>query len=99
MATKLEEASPKQLRDVADDLRQRLGTGLIALASVSDGKAILLTAITDDLVGKFHAGDLMKEISAVVGGRGGGKADIAQAGGGDPGKIDQALRRFQELVQ
>jgi len=99
IASQLDNATPKQLREVADNLRDRIGSGAIALATVSDGKAVFLTAITKDLQDKYHAGNLMQEISKIVGSKGGGKADLAQAGGGDPEKIDQALKRFQELIQ
>ena len=94
----LDELSPKQLREVADDLRSRIGSGCIALATVNKGKAALLTAVTPDLAGRYHAGQLIKEIAELMGSRGGGNADLAQAGGGDPAKIKEALRRFQELV-
>ncbi|MFN8390407.1 MAG: alanine--tRNA ligase [Bdellovibrionota bacterium] len=99
VASVIDDATPKQLREVADNLRERLGSGCIALATVNDGKAVLLTAVTKDLVDRYHAGTLMQELAKVVGSRGGGKADLAQAGGGDPTKIDQALKRFQELLQ
>ena len=98
ISAKLHEVSAKQLREMADDLRGRLGKGCIALASVSEGKAILLTAVTDNLIERFHAGKLMQEMAQVMGSRGGGKADLAQAGGGDPEKIDAALKRFEELL-
>jgi alanyl-tRNA synthetase len=98
VASVIEKATPKQLREVADDLKSRLGSGCIALASVSDGKAIVLTAVTEDLTKKYHAGNLMKELNKVVGGHGGGRADLAQAGGGDPEKIHLGLDKFRELV-
>jgi alanyl-tRNA synthetase len=94
----LKEVDPKQLREMADDLRSRLGSGCIALGSVHKGKLLLLTAVTDDLTKKYHAGNLMRELSTVVGGKGGGRPDLAQAGGGDPEKLDQALEKFQELL-
>ena len=97
LAHVIEKANPKQLREMADDLKQRLGSGCIALASVSEGKAILLTAVTEDLTSKHNAGEIIKEMSKIVGSRGGGRADLAQAGGGDPEKIDQALDRFREF--
>jgi alanyl-tRNA synthetase len=94
---KLDQVSPKQLREVADDLKRRLGSGCIALATVAEGKAVFLTAVTDDLVSHFHAGKLLEEMAKILGSKGGGRADLAQAGGGDPGKLDLALARFQEL--
>ncbi len=96
---KIDEASPKQLREMADDLRERLGSGCIALGSVANGKVALLTAVTEDLTERFHAGNLLREMAAEIGGKGGGRADLAQAGGGDPEKIDLALQRFEELLQ
>ena len=63
-----------------------------------DGKANLLVAVTPDLSKKYRAGDLVKELSKTLGGRGGGKPEMAQAGGGDPSKLDAALSRAYELV-
>jgi len=96
---KIEEASPKQLREVADHLRNGGEACCLALASVSEGKAVFLTAVSDRLTEKFHAGNLIKEISKVVGGKGGGRADMAQAGGGDPAKIDEGLKLFEQLFE
>lgn len=98
LASVLDDASPKQLRELADDLKQRLGSGCIALGSVQDGKAIVLAAVTDDLVDRFHAGELVKEMTKIFGGKGGGRADMAQAGGGDPELLESALNKFQDLV-
>ena len=94
----IEGLDPKQLREMADDLRSRMSSVCLALASVSDGKAIVLAAVTPDLTKRYHAGDLVKKISEVCGGRGGGKADLAQAGGGSPEKITAALAKFREMV-
>lgn len=98
IASILEDASPKQLREVADDIRSRMPRVCVALGSVIDGKAIMLTAVSDDLVGKYHAGDLMKKLANVLGCRGGGRADLAQAGGGDAVKLKSAIEQFQEFL-
>ena len=99
VAAKVDNASPKQLRELADDLKQRLGSACIALAAEKDGKAILLTAVTDDLTKSVHAGKLISAMGEVVGAKGGGRADMAQAGGGDAHAIPAALERFRELVR
>ena len=76
----------------------KLGRGVVALASEQDGKAILLVAVTKDLTAKLKAGDLVKEAAKLVGGAGGGKPDLAQAGGSDPAGIEKALEKVQELA-
>jgi len=83
---------------MVDDFRNRLGTGVVCLAAESDGKALLAIGVTKDLTSKLKAGDLIREVAGVVGGGGGGRPDFAQAGGKDPGRIDQALEKFNELV-
>ncbi|MGC4000599.1 MAG: alanine--tRNA ligase [Anaeromyxobacter sp.] len=88
----------KALRELADKLRDRIGKGVVALGSEQDGKAILLVAVTKDLTGKLKAGDLVKEAAKLVGGSGGGKPDMAQAGGSDPAGLDQALAKVSELA-
>jgi alanyl-tRNA synthetase len=93
------EGDGKVLRDLADKLRDRLGRGVVALGSAQDGKAVLLVAVTKDLVGLVRAGELVKEAARLVGGSGGGKPDLAQAGGSDPAGLDKALARIVELVR
>ena len=88
----------KALRELADKLRDRLGRGVVALGSEQDGKAILLVAVTKDLVGKVKAGDLVKDAAKLVGGSGGGKPDLAQVGGANPAGLDEALQRIEQLV-
>jgi alanyl-tRNA synthetase len=88
----------KALRELADKLRDKLGRGVVALASEQDGKAVLLVAVTKDLTAKVKAGDLVKEAAKLVGGAGGGKPDIAQAGGSDPSGIEKALAKVKELA-
>jgi alanyl-tRNA synthetase len=88
----------KSLRELADKLRDRLGKGVVALGAEADGKAILLVAVTKDLTAKLKAGDLVKEGARLVGGSGGGKPDMAQAGGPDAAGLDKALARIEELA-
>jgi alanyl-tRNA synthetase len=92
------EGDGKALRELADKLREKLGRGVVALASEHDGKAVLLVAVTKDLSGLVKAGDLVKDAARLIGGSGGGKPDIAQAGGADPSGIERALARVVELV-
>jgi alanyl-tRNA synthetase len=85
-------ATIDQLRGACDSLRSRAGSAAILLAAENDGKVLLLAAMTPDVVGKgFKAGDLIKEIAPIVGGKGGGKPDLAQGGGPEVGKIGDAI--------
>ncbi|HET9552435.1 MAG TPA: alanine--tRNA ligase [Anaeromyxobacteraceae bacterium] len=88
----------KALRELADKLRDKLGTGVVALGAEADGKAVLLVAVTKDLTGKLKAGDLVREAAKLVGGSGGGKPDLAQAGGPDASGLGAALARVKELA-
>jgi len=97
LATRVQ-GDARQLRDLADKLRDRLGSGVVALGAEQDGKAVLLVAVTKDLTARLRAGDLVKEAAKLVGGAGGGKPDLAQAGGPDPAGLDRALARVAELV-
>ncbi len=93
------EMSPAELRNLADTMRQRLGSGVVVLGMESGGKATLLAAVTDDVADRVKAGDLVRELAAVVGGRGGGKPTLAQAGGPDAAKLDEALAKTSEQVR
>jgi len=70
----------------------------VALGAEVDGKAVLLVAVTKDLTGKLKAGDLVREAAKLVGGAGGGKPDLAQAGGSDPSGLPAALQKVKELA-
>ncbi len=98
IASVVSDASPAQLREVADSLKARLQSACIALAGVSEGRVVMLTAVTEDLTGRFHAGKMIEEMAKIVGSKGGGRPDLAQAGGGDASKLEVALKRFEELV-
>jgi alanyl-tRNA synthetase len=89
----------KQLRDIADQLKEKLGSGVVVLASAGDAIVNLVASVSKDLTKKYHAGNIVKELAAMVGGGGGGRPDFAQAGGKDPAKIDAALKRAEELVR
>ncbi|HWE29185.1 MAG TPA: alanine--tRNA ligase, partial [Polyangia bacterium] len=99
LATRADVGDPKALREVADQLRNKLGSGVIVLGGVGeDGKVALVAAVSADLTGKIHAGKIIGEVSSAVGGKGGGKPDMAQGGGTDATKLDAALERVFALV-
>jgi alanyl-tRNA synthetase len=79
------------LRQLADALSQRVKSGVVVLGQATDGKASLVVRVTDDLTGRLNAGNIVREIASIVGGKGGGRADLATGGGGQPEKLDQAL--------
>jgi alanyl-tRNA synthetase len=86
------------LRAVVDSVRDRLGSGVICLGSVKDDKVNLVSAVSKDLTPRFNAGKLIQEVARVVGGGGGGRPDLAQAGGKDPSKLDAALNLVNDYV-
>ena len=90
--------SPAALRDLADRFVDRLQSGIVVLGAVSSDKAQLIVKITKDLTDRYHAGKIVKEIAAVVGGSGGGRPDMAQAGGSQPENLNAALDRSKELI-
>ncbi len=89
----------KQLRDIADQVKDKLGSAVVVLASASDGTVNLVASVGKDLTKKFHAGNIIKELAGMVGGGGGGRPDFAQAGGKEPAKIAAALARAEEIVK
>ncbi|MCP4502409.1 MAG: alanine--tRNA ligase [Deltaproteobacteria bacterium] len=90
----------KGMRDYADKLRDQLGSGVVVLGkALSDDKCTLLVALTKDLVGRLHAGNMVKELASVVGGKGGGRPDFAQAGGTNPAQLDAALQKVSSVVE
>jgi alanyl-tRNA synthetase len=99
LAANLEGADPKGLRDTLDQLKNKLGSAVILLATVSEGKVSLAAGVTQDLTGRFKAGDLIKDIAAQVGGKGGGRPDMAQAGGNDPSALPAALASVESWVR
>jgi len=92
----LPNADMEALREMADKFRQRHPTGVVVLASEHEGKPLLIAAVTDDLVKRgLHAGKLVQKVASVVGGGGGGRPTLAQAGGKDPDKLAEALDQVQ----
>jgi len=89
----------KQLREIADQLKFKLGSGIVILASAIDGNVNLVASVSKELTKQFHAGNIVKELAAMVGGGGGGRPDFAQAGGKEPDKIPAALRRAEEIIK
>ena len=87
------------MRALADQLRDKLKSGVVALGAANEGKVSLLVVVTKDLIARLKAGDLIKEMAVEVGGTGGGRPEMAQAGGKDPAKLDAALEKVFGLVE
>ncbi len=91
LVAKLDDIDPKNLRTTLDELKQRLHSGVLLLATVTEGKVSLIAGVTKDLTNKVKAGDLVNQVAQQVGGKGGGRPDMAQAGGTEPGSLPAAL--------
>lgn len=87
------------LRTLADKLRDRLGSGIVVLAADTDGKAALVVTVTRDLIDRVHAGQLVKTLAPIVGGRGGGRPDFAQAGGRQVERLDEIVQQSRTEVE
>jgi alanyl-tRNA synthetase len=98
LAVRVEGMDGKALRDFSDQLRDRLGSGVIVLGSESDGKANLLVAVTRDLTDRLHAGKFIGVLAGKVGGKGGGRPELAQAGGNRPEGLNEALAEVEHLL-
>jgi alanyl-tRNA synthetase len=98
LAERVDGVDDRALLQMADQLRQKLGSAVVVLGTERDGKALLLAAVTKDVSGKYKAGDIIKQIAPLVGGRGGGKPELAQAGGPDASRIGEALAKVYEVV-
>ncbi len=99
LVTRVEADNPKVLREMNDRFKERLKSGVVVLGSVHEGKVFLLVGVTPDLVKRVHAGELIREIVREVGGSGGGRPDMAQAGGNRPEKLDDALDLARRLIE
>jgi alanyl-tRNA synthetase len=98
LALEVDVADPKGLRDFADKLKDRLQSGVIVLGSSKGDKAMLITVVTKDLTDRLHAGKIVGALAAKVGGKGGGRADMAQAGGPEKEKLTSALSEVYEII-
>ncbi|HEU4939661.1 MAG TPA: alanine--tRNA ligase [Vicinamibacterales bacterium] len=87
------------LRGISDSLRDRVGSGVVVLASENDGKVGLVVSVTKDLTSRLQAGRIVKELAPIVGGGGGGRPDFAEAGGKDPSRIDELLSKAPDVVR
>lgn len=91
--------TPAAIRDLADRFKEKIKSGIVVLGSVAGPKVLLIVIVTKDLTNRFNAGSIIKQVSAIVGGGGGGRPDMAQAGGSMPEKLDQALEKAYEIVE
>ncbi|MFZ1037415.1 MAG: alanine--tRNA ligase [Smithella sp.] len=98
LAAQVSIADVKTLRDYGDKLRDKLESGIILLGSKAGEKALLLCMVTKDLAGKYHAGNIIKELAPLVGGSGGGRPDMAQAGGTQPENLSKAIAYLEKLI-
>jgi alanyl-tRNA synthetase len=98
LATEVSINDVKTLRDFGDKLRDKLGSGIVLLGSKAGDKVMLLCMVTKDLTGKYHAGNIIKELAPIVGGSGGGRPDMAQAGGSQPENLGKIFPAIEKLL-
>ena len=98
LVTEVSGVSAKDLRDLADKLKDKLGTAVVVLAVVSGKKVSLISAVTKNLTHKYQAGTILNHVASQIGGKGGGRSDMAQGGGTEPDKLKDALNSVKELI-
>jgi alanyl-tRNA synthetase len=98
VAARVDGVEGKELRNMVDDLRGQLKSGIVLLSAEKEGRLSLALGVTKDLSDRYRAGDLMREVARIVGGKGGGRPDFAQGGGDDVGKLDEAFERLEALI-
>jgi len=99
ISARVEVTDRAAMRQMVDDLRAKLQSGVIVLGSVADGKVSLIAAVTKDLTNKLDAGKIVKQAAALVEGSGGGRKDLAEAGGKNPAKLDESLRAVPSIIE
>jgi alanyl-tRNA synthetase len=95
----LDGADATVMRETLDKVKDRLQSGIAVLATINDGKVALIAGVTKDLTGRVKAGDLVNHVAQQVGGKGGGRPDMAQAGGTDPAGLPDALRSIEAWLE
>jgi alanyl-tRNA synthetase len=98
LSTVVKGVSGKDLRDIADKLKDKLGSAVVVLAAVSEDKVALVAGVTKDLTDKYQAGKILNHVAQQVGGKGGGRPDMAQGGGTDPSSLGSALASVKDLI-
>ena len=99
LAQRVDALDKSQMRNLVDELRGKLGSGVVVLGAANEGKVSLIVGVTKDLTGKVQAGKIVGQIAALVGGKGGGRPDLAEAGGSDAGALDGALAKAASVVE
>jgi len=98
LAQRVDALDKAQMRNLADELRGKLGSGVVVLGAVAEGRVSLIVGVTKDLTARVQAGKVVSQLAAMVGGKGGGRPDLAEAGGSDAGALDGALAKAAEVV-
>ena len=99
VVSKVDKVDANQLRELADQLKEKIGSGFVFLVSAGDSTVTMVASVTKDLTAKFHAGNIVKQVAPIVGGGGGGRPDFAQAGGKEPAKVDAAVDKVWQIVK
>ncbi|MDB9823379.1 alanine--tRNA ligase [Deltaproteobacteria bacterium] len=98
LAREIEADSPKELRDYIDRMKEKLGSGIVVLGAKKEDKVMLICSVTKDLTDRFKAGEIIRQLSEIVGGKGGGRPDMAQGGGNRPENLNRALEAVLDII-
>jgi alanyl-tRNA synthetase len=98
LSAKIDDKDQKRMRDVVDQLKTRIGSGIVLLGGYHQKKVTLILGVTQDLTHRFNANEMIKKIALPIGGTGGGRPDFAQAGGTESEKLDEALKAIEDLI-
>ncbi len=99
LAQRVDALDKSQMRNLVDELRGKLGSGVVVLGAAAEGRVSLIVGVTKDQTGRVQAGKIVSQLAAMVGGKGGGRPDLAEAGGSDAGALDGALAKAAEVVE